>query len=226
MTTDRPLRVVLADDSALLREGLAGLLTRQGFDVVGQTDRADTLVGVVQELADAGTMPDVVVTDVRMPPTLTHDGLLAALELRRIHPGLAIVVLSQHVSPAYAQQLFALPSDAGTGYLLKDRVSDVAAFTTTLRLIATGGVVIDPAVTRAMMQVRRTGLDQLTPREFEVLELMARGHSNSEIAAELVVTAAAVAKHVARIFTKLGLAAGEENRRVRAILAYLDDARS
>lgn len=214
-------RLVIADDSALIREGLAGLLTRQGFDVAARTDRADSLVALVDDLAAAGQAPDVVVTDVRMPPTMTHDGLLAALELRSRHPRLAIVVLSQHVSPAYAQRLFAMPSAAGTGYLLKDRVSDVAAFTASLRLVATGGSVIDPEVTRAMMQAGSGGLGELTPRELEVLELMARGLANSQIAAELVVTPAAVAKHVARIFTKLDLPPGEENRRVRAVLAYL-----
>lgn len=221
----KAVSVVLADDSALIREGLAGLLTRQGFDIAAQVDRADTLPEIIASLADAGCSPDVLVTDVRMPPLFTQDGLLAAMELRARFPQLAIMVLSQHVAPAYAQKLFALPSDAGTGYLLKDRVSDVADFTAKLRIVAGGGVVIDPDVTRAMMRNRAHGLDTLTARELEVLELMARGQSNNEIAGMLVVTPAAVAKHVNKIFTKLGLAAGEENRRVRAILAYLSDAR-
>lgn len=220
MTGDR-LGIVLADDSALIRDGIAGLLERQGFDIVARVADADTLVACVDDLASGGRMPDLLVTDVRMPPTLTRDGLVAALTLRSRHPALAIVVLSQYVSPAYARRLFAMPSRSGTGYLLKDRVSDVAAFTTSLRVVADGGVVVDPDVTRAMMHSQNNGLDALTPRELEVLEAMARGLSNTQIAEELVVSTAAVAKHVAGIFTKLDLQAGEENRRVRAILAYL-----
>ncbi len=223
--TDQPIRLVLADDAGLLREGLAGLLERQGFSVVAQESRADTLRIAVDELAAAGQLPDVVVTDVRMPPTMTTDGLQAALDLKARYPGLGVLVLSQYVAAVYAQQLFSLPaSGGGTGYLLKDRVAQVADFVGSLRVVAAGGVVIDPEVARAMMRSNRSGLGELTPREFEVLELMARGLSNNQIADDLVLSGAAVAKHVSNIFSKLGLAASEENRRVRAILAFLADA--
>ena len=220
--TDSPT-VVLADDSALLREGVAGLLGRQGFDVVAQVADADELRSCVRDLAARGALPDVVVTDVRMPPTMTNDGLLAAMDLKR-EVDVAVMVVSQYVSPTYAQQLFSLPSASGTGYLLKDRVSEVTDFVASLRVVAAGGVTIDPEVTRAIMRSRTAGLGDLTPRERDVLELMSRGLSNSQIAAELFVSGAAVAKHVANIFTKLGLEAHEENRRVRVILTYLGEA--
>lgn len=219
-------RVVLADDSALQREGLAGLLERQGFRVVAQEARADALRQTIQQMAAAGELPEVVITDVRMPPTLTNDGLAVALELKAAHPQLAVLVLSQYVAPAYAQQLFALPADpgsGGSGYLLKDRVAQVADFIGSLRVVASGGVVIDPEVARAMMRTSRSGLGDLSPREFEVLELMARGLSNNQIAGELFLSGAAVAKHVSSICAKLGLDPSEENRRVRAILAFLSD---
>lgn len=226
MSDRPPARLVLADDSALLREGLAGLLERQGMTVVGQEADATALVERVEALAVVGELPDAVVTDVRMPPTMTADGLQAALTLKERHPRLSVLVLSQYVSPAYAQQLFALdvpPGAGGSGYLLKDRVAQVADFLDSLRVVLGGGVVIDPDVARAMMRATRSGLGDLTPREREVLELMARGLSNSQIAGELYVSGAAVAKHVASIFTKLGLDPSEENRRVRAILAFLGE---
>ncbi|MGC3953827.1 MAG: response regulator transcription factor [Propionicimonas sp.] len=220
-----PIRLVLADDAALLREGLAGLLQRQGFQVVAQESRADALRLTVAELAAAGELPDVVVTDVRMPPTMTTDGLQAALDLKTSYPEMGVLVLSQYVAAVYAQQLFSLPaSGGGTGYLLKDRVAQVADFVGSLRVVAAGGVVIDPEVARAMMRTSRSGLGELSPREFEVLELMARGLSNAQIAEELYLSGAAVAKHVSNIFAKLGLDPSEENRRVRAILAFLADA--
>ncbi|WP_416339587.1 response regulator transcription factor [Propionicimonas sp.] len=219
-----PIRLVLADDAALLREGLAGLLQRQGFAVVAQESRADALRLTVDRLAAAGELPDVVVTDVRMPPTMTTDGLQAALDLKAAHPALGVLVLSQYVAAVYAQQLFSLPATGGgTGYLLKDRVAEVADFIGSLRVVAAGGVVIDPEVARAMMRTNRSGLGDLTQREFEVLELMARGLSNAQIADELVLSGAAVAKHVSNIFAKLRLDPSEENRRVRAILAFLAD---
>lgn len=223
---DRPITLVLADDSALLREGLAGLLERQGFRVLAQEADADALLARVGALGAAGELPDAVVTDVRMPPTMTTDGLQAALTLKERHPRLAVLVLSQYVSPAYAQELFALdtpPGGGGAGYLLKDRVSQVADFLGSLRVVVGGGVVVDPQVARAMMRTSRSGLGDLTPREREVLELMARGLSNGQIAAGMHVSGAAVAKHVAAIFTKLGLDPSAENRRVRAILAYLGE---
>lgn len=214
--------LVVADDSALLREGLTGLLERQGFRVVAQEARADALVQRVRELAGEGHLPEAVVTDVRMPPTMTNDGLTAALTLKGEFPSLAVLVLSQYVAPRYAQELFALPpGSGGSGYLLKDRVAEVADFVSSLRVVLAGGVVIDPEVARAMMRASRSGLGDLTQRELEVLELMARGLSNAEIASELVLSGAAVAKHVSNIFAKLRLSPGEENRRVRAILAFL-----
>lgn len=216
--------LVLADDSALLREGLAGLLERQGFDVVAQEASADGLVAAVDRLVGAGELPAGVITDVRMPPGMSNDGLVAAIDLKTRHPELAVLVLSQYVSAVHAQELFAVdaPSGAGgSGYLLKDRVSDVAEFITSLRTVLSGGVVIDPDVARSMMRASRTGLATLTPRELEVLELMAQGLSNKQIAGQLFISGAAVAKHVASIFQKLQLDPSEENRRVRAILAYL-----
>lgn len=217
-------RLVLADDAALLREGLAGLLERQGFEVVAQESDADALVARIDSLAAEGLLPDGIITDVRMPPSMANDGLEAALDLKQRYPAVGIMVLSQYVSPNYAQELFALDLPAGsggTGYLLKDRVAQVADFLGSLRVVLTGGVVIDPEVARAMMRATRSGMGDLTPRELEVLELMARGLANSQIAAELYVSGAAVAKHVAAIFLKLGLDPSEENRRVRAILTFL-----
>ncbi|PIF03646.1 MAG: DNA-binding response regulator [Propionibacterium sp.] len=215
--------VLLADDSALLREGLAGLLTRQGWQVIGQESRADALLQSVAQLAAAGQLPQVVITDVRMPPNMTNDGLLAAIELKSSYPQLAVMVLSQYIVAVHAQQLFALPAQSGTGYLLKDRVAQVADFLASLDVVASGGVVIDPQVARAMMQTSRSGLGSLTPRELEVLELMAQGLSNSQIAERLFLSGAAVAKHVSSIFARLGFTPDDENRRVRAILSFLAD---
>ncbi|MDO5093898.1 MAG: response regulator transcription factor [Propionibacteriaceae bacterium] len=216
--------VLIADDSALLREGLVGLLERQGFGIIGQESRADGLLARVAELATAAQLPDIVITDVRMPPTMTNDGLSAAVRVKTEHPEVGILVLSQYVSPLHAQELFALPSApgaGGAGYLLKDRVAQVADFIGALRMVASGGVVIDPEVARSMMQTSRSGLGELTPRELEVLELMAQGLSNKQISQRLFLSGAAVAKHVSNIFAKLGFEPGDENRRVRAILAFL-----
>ena len=179
------MRVIVADDSALLREGIAGLLERQGHEVVAQAAGADELLAVVAHHAAAGV--DVVITDVRMPPDYTDDGLRAALRIRADHPAIGILVVSQYVAPEYAHQLFGPeggPSGplGGLGYLLKDRVARVADFLRSLAVVAAGGVVIDPEVTRAMMRTSRSGLGDLTPREFEVLELMARGLSNAQVA--------------------------------------------
>ncbi|MFC2661254.1 MAG: response regulator [Actinomyces sp.] len=199
--------LVLADDSALLREGLAGLLERQGYDVVARESDAHALVDRVELMDARACLPDAVIADVRMPPTMRNDGLEAALTIRRRHPAVAIMVLSQYVSAAYARRLFSAdaPADAGgTGYLLKDRVSEVADFLGSLRVILSGGMVTDPEVARAMV----------------------RGLSNSQIAVRMVVSGAAVAKHVSAIFLKLGLDPSEENRRVRAILAFLGDGAS
>ena len=218
--------LVLADDSALLREGLAGLLERQGYDVIARESSAPGLVDCINRLDGQGRLPDAIITDVRMPPSMRNDGLEAALAIRRRHPAVAIMVLSQYVSATYAQQLFAAdaPVDAGgTGYLLKDRVSEVADFLWSLRVVLAGGMVTDPEVARAMVRGSCSGLADLSPRELEVLELMARGLSNGQISAQMIVSRAAVAKHVSAIFLKLGLDPSEENRRVRAILAFLGD---
>ena len=210
------MKIVLADDSALLREGVAGLLERRGHEIVGQAATAPSLI----ELVETGTLPDIVVTDVRMPPNRADDGLQAAVSLRREFPSLAVMVLSQYVAPAYAVELFDVDT-AGTGYLLKDRVSEVADFLSSLEVVAQGGTVIDPTVAKALMASGRSGLAELTPREREVLELMSQGKSNKEIASALVLSAAAVAKHVSNIFLKLRLDPKEDNRRVKAILEYL-----
>ena len=215
------LRIVIADDSAILREGLAGLLERRGHKIVGRADSGPELERVVGRLSSH--LPDVVITDVRMPPEMGDDGLKAAVALRRAYPGLPVMVLSQYVAPAYAVALFDSP-DAGTGYLLKDRVSEVRDFLASLEVVAQGGTVIDPTVAQALMRSGRSGLGELSPREREVLELMSRGKSNKDIAAELVLSNAAVAKHVSNIFTKLRLDPSEDNRRVKAILQYLSAA--
>ena len=210
------MKIVLADDSALLREGGAGLLERRGHEIVGQAATAPSLI----ELVETGPLPDIVVTDVRMPPNKADDGLKAAVFMRREFPSLAVMVLSQYVAPAYAVELFDVDT-AGTGYLLKDRVSEVADFLSSLEVVAQGGTVIDPTVAKALMASGRSGLAELTPREREVLELMSQGKSNKEIASALVLSAAAVAKHVSNIFLKLRLDPKEDNRRVKAILEYL-----
>lgn len=221
------MRLALADDAALLRAGLIGLLERAGHEVVAEADDAPGLVAAVESLAAQGSLPDVVLTDVRMPPGMTDDGLRAAVEIRRRHPSLPIMVLSQYVAPAYASALLdaaAQPQAPGTGYLLKERVGRVADFMNSLQVVAGGGLVIDPEVVRSLLQSRRgdSKLGRLTPREHEVLSLMADGSSNSQIAEALVITPAAVAKHVANVFAKLDLGPDEENRRVRAVLAYLN----
>ena len=283
------MRILLADDAALLREGLAGLLTTAGHEVVAQVADADALRTEVERLAAAGELPDVVVTDVRMPPTGTDDGLRAAIDLRRAHPGLPVVVLSAYVAGPYVQDLLEeteSPAGAGgmggpsgsggaVGYLLKERVGRVADFLHSLDVVVGGGVVIDPEVVSHLMKAARAagsghggagettgaavepasavaepsgprasattgavspstpsggiaharpggaGLDRLTRREQEVLELMAQGLSNAQIAERLVLSDGAVAKHVANIFRGLDLQPGEENRRVRAVLAWL-----
>lgn len=220
--TNSALSIAIADDSALLREGVAGLLERRGHKIVGQASSADELIAVVDTLMAAGDHVDVLITDVRMPPAMSDDGLRAAVSLRESYPALSIMVLSQYVAPAYAVELFeSHQATGGTGYLLKDRVSEVAEFLQSLKVVAGGGTVIDPTVARALMSTGRSGLAELTPREKEVLGLMSVGKSNREIAEELVLSGAAVAKHVSNIFLKLRLDPAEENRRVKAILKYL-----
>ncbi|MEE9964874.1 MAG: response regulator transcription factor [Propionicimonas sp.] len=221
------MRLVLADDAALLRAGLVGLLERAGHEVVAELEDAPSLVSAVFALNERGELPELVVTDVRMPPTMTDDGLRAAVQIRSVFPQLPVLVLSQYVAPAYAQVLLdaaSEPNAPGTGYLLKERVGRVADFLKSVDLVASGGMVIDPEVVRSLLRSRRgdSRLERLTPRELEVLELMADGSSNSQIADTLVVSAAAVAKHVANVFAKLDLGPDEENRRVRAVLTYLN----
>ncbi len=202
----------------LLREGIARLLESAGFEVVGQVDNPDDLVRRV-----GFSKPDVAIVDIRMPPTHTDEGLQAARRIRERHPTVGVLVLSQYVEPEYATALLSERTE-GTGYLLKDRVSDVDEFTEAVRRVAAGGSALDPAVVSQLVGRRRTDdpLAQLTAREREVLELMAEGRSNQGIAERLVVTERAVEKHVTNIFGKLGLAAtAEDHRRVRAVLAYL-----
>lgn len=217
------MKLIVADDAALMREGIVGLLERLGHQVVAQAASATELRAVCAQAFRAGEAPEVVITDVRMPPTMTDDGLRAAVELRRDHAGLGIMVLSQYVAPAYATALFDDPAaTGGVGYLLKDRVSRVADFVRSLGIVRAGGVVVDPDVAAGLLGGRRaSALAGLTPRERDVLGLMARGMSNGEIAAELYLSGAAVAKHVAGVFAKLGLGPEQENRRVRAVLAFL-----
>jgi DNA-binding NarL/FixJ family response regulator len=210
-------RVVLAEDGVLLREGLAGLLTRFGFDVVAAVGDPDALVDAV-----AARSPDLVVTDIRMPPSFTDEGLRAATALRRARPDLPVVVLSQYVQEEYAAALLDTGAGRAVGYLLKDRVVDVADFAAALRAVAAGGTMIDPEVVRRLLRRPRSPLAALSARETEVLSLIAEGHSNSAIATRLYVTEAAVGKHVGNILAKLDLPPAEDtNRRVLAVLTYL-----
>jgi DNA-binding NarL/FixJ family response regulator len=211
------IRVVLAEDAVLLREGLAGLLERFGFRAVAIVGDAEALRAAVAEHA-----PDLLITDIRMPPTFTDEGLRAAAELHRTYPGLAVVVLSQYVQHAYAADLLDSGDGRGVGYLLKDRVADVEEFIAALRRVVAGGTVVDPQVISQLLRRRRDPLSALSAREREVLALMAEGHSNAAIARHLVVTEAAVGKHVGNILFKLRLPQTDDtNRRVLAVLAYL-----
>jgi DNA-binding NarL/FixJ family response regulator len=213
-----PTRVVIAEDQALLRQGIVRLLTDAGFEVVGEAGDAPELLRKV-----GAHTPDVAIVDVQMPPDNTDDGLRAALEIRASHPSVAVLVLSQFAEERYAVDL--IGSDAaGVGYLLKDRVTDFALFADAVARVAAGGSVLDPTVVATMLGRRRRDdpLAELTPREREVLELMAEGRSNKGIAELLVVTPHAVEKHVTSIFSKLGVATGvEDHRRVLAVLQFL-----
>jgi DNA-binding NarL/FixJ family response regulator len=213
------VRVVVADDSTLLREGVVRLLEEAGLEVVGQAGDGEELLRKVR-----AHKPDVAVVDVRMPPTHTDEGLRAAREIRAELPEVSVLVLSQYVEVAYARELLA-ESAEGLGYLLKDRVTDVDAFADAVRRVGGGGSALDPEVVSRMLgRARREDpLAELTPREREVLSLMAEGRTNAAIAAELVVTDRAVEKHVTSIFAKLDLpAGGEDHRRVLAVLRFLD----
>ncbi len=213
-----PLRVVIAEDSGLLREGLARLLTDAGLDVVAKVGDGPGLIAAAEQ-----RRPDVAVVDVRMPPGYRDEGLKAAIEIRRRVPDLTVLVLSQYVEERYGSEL--LESGAsGVGYLLKDRVADVSDFVAAVREVASGGTVLDPEVVSQLLSRRRRDqrLAALSPREREVLSLMAEGRSNHAIARTLYVTAGAVEKHVKNIFGKLGLAQTEDDhRRVLAVLTYL-----
>jgi DNA-binding NarL/FixJ family response regulator len=212
-----PLRVAIAEDVVLLREGLAGLLERFGHQVVASVGDAGALLAAVRE-----DEPDIVVMDVRMPPDFTDEGVRAALTLRAAHPGLAVLLLSQYVEQTYAAELLGVGAGVGVGYLLKDRVGDVREFVEAVERVAAGGTIVDPEVVRQMLGRRRAPLARLTPREREVLGLIAEGRSNAAIARRLVVTEAAVSKHIAAILAKLDLPPAEDDhRRVLAVLTYL-----
>jgi DNA-binding NarL/FixJ family response regulator len=212
------VRVAIAEDSVLLREGLARLLEEDGFDVVAQCENADDLLLKVRSFP-----PDVAIVDIRLPPTHNDEGLRAALEIRSTQPSVGVLVLSQYVEVGLALKLVA-DSAEGVGYLLKDRISDVEEFVGAVRRVAAGGSALDPIIVSTLLSRHRQDdpISQLTPREREVLELMASGSSNQGIADSLVITLRAVEKYVSSIFGKLGLpSTGSESRRVLAVLLYL-----
>jgi DNA-binding NarL/FixJ family response regulator len=217
------MRIVLAEDSVLLREGLVRLLTEARHDVVAAVDHADAIVPAVLE-----HRPDVAIVDVRMPPNHTDDGLRAAVEARRLLPGLGVLVLSQYVEDSYARDLLA-DGRGGVGYLLKDRVQNLEALTDALDRVAAGGSALDPEVVAQLLVSRRSAdrLGGLTTREREVLALMAEGRSNAAIGDQLVISPGAVEKHIGNVFTKLGLPPSEEDhRRVLAVVAWLQGGRA
>ncbi len=213
------MRVVLGEDLTLLRDGLIRLLTAYDMDVVAAVDNGPELLAAL-----VTHRPDVAVVDVRLPPSFTDEGLKAAIAARARVPGLPVLVLSQHVEPLYARELLST-AGGGLGYLLKDRVSDVRRFIEAVRIVAGGGTAMDPEVVSQLLarHARDEPLSRLTPREREVLALMAEGRTNAGIAVRLVVTEKAVNKHISNIFTKLDLYPDEDgNRRVLAVLAYLN----
>jgi len=217
MDTRRPLRIVVADDNALLREGIASLLEEAGHEVVGRAGDADDLMLKVRSYS-----PDVAIVDVRMPPNDADDGLVAATKIRRSHSSVAVLVLSQHLEPAYMLELVG-ENASGVGYLLKDRVRDVAEFVDAVERVAAGGTAFDPEVVKALVGGHRHSvLDDLTDRERTVLTLLAEGRSNRAIAKQLYLSPRAVERHVQGIFQKLRLPDSEDdNRRVLAVLALL-----
>jgi DNA-binding NarL/FixJ family response regulator len=211
------MRVVIADDSVLLREGTARLLEEAGVEVVAQAGDAEELLRKVR-----GHKPDVAIVDIRMPPTHEDEGLRAAIEIRREHPGMGVLILSQYVEEHYASQLLEEGAE-GVGYLLKDRVVEIDRFVDAVRRVAEGGSVLDPEVVSEMLGRRPApdGVGALTPRERDVLGAMAEGFTNREIAEQLQISERAVERHVTAIFDKLGLEAGAGHRRVLAVLANL-----
>lgn len=214
--TSAPLRVVVADDSVLLREGLVRLFDEAGFETVGAFGDAESLLDEV-----GGLDPDVAVLDVRMPPTFRDEGVRAAIRLRGEHPGIGVLLLSQYVEGTYAQELLSA-GNGGMGYLLKDRIASLDELKDAVMRVADGGTVLDPLVVRELLVRRADPLASLTPREREVLELMAEGRTNAGIAERLVIGVGAVEKNVTAIFQKLTLEdSGSDHRRVLAVLAYL-----
>jgi DNA-binding NarL/FixJ family response regulator len=215
------VRVVIAEDQALLREGIVALLREQDIDVVAIAEDGPGLLRIV-----GGHKPDLAIVDVRLPPTFTDEGVRAAIEARRRHPGVGILILSQYVEPVYTAELLAT-GEGGIGYLLKERVGDVRAFVDAARRVATGGTALDREVVSELVRARgdRAGddaLGALTPRERDVLELMAEGRTNAAIARSMVVTQGAVEKHISNIFSKLDLpTSDDDHRRVLAVLAFL-----
>ena len=218
------MRVVIVEDNALLREGLVALLRERGIEVAAQAGDGPGLLRVL-----AGHKPDVAIVDVRLPPSFTDEGVRAAIEARTRDPGLGVLILSQYVEPVYTSELLA-SGEGGVGYLLKERVGEVRAFVDALERVAGGGTALDREVVAELMRARgesagEDALDRLSPREREVLTLMAEGRTNAAIARELVVTPGAIEKHVSSIFGKLDLpASDDDHRRVLAVLAYLHAA--
>ncbi|WP_348787582.1 response regulator transcription factor [Leifsonia sp. NPDC080035] len=216
MSDAAPLRLVVADDSVLLREGLIRLFDEAGFQTIGAFGDAESLLAAIPSLE-----PDVAVLDVRMPPSFRDEGVRAALELRAAHPRVAVLLLSQYVEGAYAQELLA-SGRGGTGYLLKDRIASLDELRDAVTRVAAGGTVLDPEVVRELLMRRTDPLASLTPRERDVLTLMAEGRTNAAIAARLVIGVGAVEKNVTSIFQKLALEdSGDDHRRVLAVLAFL-----
>ncbi|MEU1750972.1 response regulator [Micromonospora arida] len=212
------MRVLIAEDNVLLQEGLNLLLSTAGFEVTAAVDTPDDIIAAIDR-----QRPDVVIMDIRLPPTFRDEGLRTALAARRLHPGLPVLLLSQYVERAYATELL-VDGQGGVGYLLKDRVSRVEEFLDALRRVAAGGTVLDPQVVAQLVTARRNPLTDLTAREREVLALMAGGSTNTGIAAQLVITERAVSKHIGNIFTKLDLPPdGDVHRRVAAVLTFLKD---
>ena len=215
------MRVVIAEDQALLREGIVALLREQGIDVVAQAEDGEGLLRIV-----GGHKPDLAIVDVRLPPTFTDEGIRAAMEARSRFPGLGVLILSQYVEPVYTAELLDSDGDGGLGYLLKERVGDVKAFVASVRRVAEGGTALDREVVKELVRNRDTGdggaLGSLTPREHEVLALIAEGRTNAAIARTMVVRPGAVEKHISSIFGKLDLpASDDDHRRVLAVLTFL-----
>lgn len=220
------MRILLAEDAVLLRDGLVALLERAGHVVAAAVPTATELTVEASTLIPAGEV-DLVLTDVRMPPGHGDDGLQAALEIRRRHPSMPVVVLSQYVEQKYASELLGLTakdapsSPSGLGYLLKDRVSKVHDFLESLEVVRGGGIVVDPLVVTVLMRRETNAVSRLSPRELEILELVSRGETNDQISARLHLSRGAVVKHVSAVFDKLGISEQNGNRRVLAVIAYL-----